>query len=114
MKSIPRPLLAVMIAFVLAFPACNKSAKTPPIEMEGVQVDIPKLKQAFASANTDLLALENDVEFGLRYGNYEKSLLALEQITNNASCTEVQKKVAGDTMDQTKRLMEKTPPPPSQ
>ncbi len=90
---------------------CSGCGKSKPAaqaqDYNGVEVDLPKLKQAFASAGPDLVRLADEVGFGLRYGDYAKSLQALDQITNNPSCTEDQKRLAVVTMGQIGKLAEK-------
>ena len=99
----------LVLGFVLVLLGCSKAEAPKSADYNGIQVDIPLLKQTFASS-PDLLRLANDVEFGLRYGDYAKAMQALEDLTNNPSCTEPQKKLVTTTMEQVKKLAENAAP----
>ena len=106
MKTWPQAGALLLILALLPF-GCSKGDQSgKPADYNGVQVDIPQLKKAFASS-PDSMRLANDVEFGLRYGDFPKALQALEGLTNSANCTEEQKQLVSTTMEQVKTLAEK-------
>lgn len=106
MKNTLNWMALVLAAGLLTFSGCGKSEKLPTSqEVGGVSVDLPKLQAAFAGAPPDLLNEVQNVSFGLRYGDYMKSLAALDKLANNASITEAQKKVVNDVIEQVKKVM---------
>ncbi len=105
----------VLAAGFLTFAGCGKSEKLPTSqEVSGVSVDLPKLQAAFANASPDMLNDVTQVSFGLRYGDYMKSLAALDKLASNASITEAQKKVVNDVIEQVKKVMAQAPAAPAQ
>jgi hypothetical protein len=113
MKTWPRAGAFLLILALLQFGCGKGDQSAKPADYSGVQIDVPQLKKAFASS-PDTLRLANDVEFGLRYGDFPKALQALEGLTNNANCTEDQKKLVATTMEQVKKLAEKASATPGQ
>jgi len=99
--------MALALAFcVIAVAGCKKAPKLPDSqEVNGVSVDLPKLQQAFVGAPPDVLNDVTQVAFGIRYGDYMKSLAALDKLSNNTSITEAQKKVVSDVIEQVKKVM---------
>jgi len=112
MKTWARPGALLLILGLLQLGCGKGDQSNKPADYNGVQVDIPQPKKTFASS-PDSLRLANDVEFGLRYGDFEKSMQALESLTNNANCTDEQKKLVSTTMEQVKKLAEKASAPPA-
>jgi hypothetical protein len=108
--------LVLLLALGLAgFCGCSKSDKPPTTQqVNGVGVDLPKLSQAFASSSPEVLSDVSQVSFGLRYGDYMKSLAALDKLANNPAVTEPQKKVVNDVIEQVKKVMAQAPAPPAQ
>ena len=101
----------VVIATVLvAFPGCKKAEPPATANVNGIAVDLPKLQQAFANAPQDVIAIVNQVGFGIRYNDYMKALGALDQLTTNPSVTEPQKKIVNDVIEQVKKLANAAPP----
>jgi len=99
-------------ATLLVAAGCSKSDKTPPApEIQGVQVDIPKLTQAFQDAPDQLKATMTQASFNVRYGKYEDALMALDKLVNDPTVTENQKKVVNQVIEQVKKLAGSTAAP---
>jgi len=98
---------------LLGFTGCRKKqpATPPPYEINGVKVDVPRLQDAFAGAPPEIQADVNQTTLNLRYGMYEKSLMALDRLINNPALNETQKKVVNDLIEQMKQLIAKGGPP---
>jgi hypothetical protein len=106
----------VLTAAVLGFAGCKKSEKIPESQqVNGVSVDMPKLQQAFADTTNDAVRrLVTEAGFGLRYGDYVKSMMALDQLAANPDVTEAQKKIVNDVIEQEKKLAGGAPAPAAQ
>lgn len=102
--------LATLVAAVLAGPlllvaGCGKSDKTPPpLQMEGVQVDLPKFNAAFEEAPTETKRAATEVGFNLRYNKYEQALMSLDKLSSDTTLTEPQKKAVAELIEQVKKL----------
>lgn len=111
MKTLAYLLFAVSL---IAFVGCKKSEPTPSgAQIAGVTVDTPKLQQAFQGASPEIQSQVTQVSFGVRYGDYMKSLAALDKLANDPGVTEAQKKVVNEVLEQVKQVMAKqqTQPP---
>ena len=99
-------IVAGTAAVLLLFTGCKKSEKIPESqEINGVSVDMPKLQQTFSdTTNDEVRRLVTEAGFGLRYGDYVKSMMALDQLANHPSLTPAQKKVVTDVIEQEKKL----------
>ena len=82
----------------------------PAYEINGVKVDVPQLQQAFAGASAEIQADVNQTTVNLRYGMYEKSLMALDRLSSNPALNDTQKKVVNDLIEQMKQLIAKAGP----
>jgi hypothetical protein len=92
---------------------CGKSEKTPPAaQIEGVTVDMPKLQKALeGNTNPEVRNQMTQVAFGVRYGDYPKALMALDQLVNSANVSEAEKKVVNEVLEQVKKLAQSAPAP---
>jgi predicted small lipoprotein YifL len=108
-KALPVMLL---MACAVAFCGCGKKQPPtpPPAEISGVKVDVPKLRQAFIGAAQELQSDMNAFTSSLRYGQYEKGLMALDKLSQNPALNEAQKKVVGEVIEQMKQVIEKAGP----
>src|SRR5260370_16225296 len=99
-------MIAVLALAALGLAGCHKSEKMPDSEqISGVSIDMPKLQQTFSgNTNDQIRRLLVDASMGLRYGDYVKSMMALEQISSQPDITEAQKKVVTDVIEQEKKL----------
>lgn len=67
---------------------------------------MPKLQAAFATNTApDVQQQLMQVSFGIRYGDYMKSLMALDKLANSPSSTEQQKQVANQVIEQVKQVL---------
>ena len=96
---------------ILAVSGCSKKPEAKPYDIQGVQVDIPKLTAAFSTADPALTKQVGDAASTLRYNMYDKALEQLTQVAANPNLTETQKKEINDVMGQLKQLIDKNPPP---
>lgn len=99
-------MVALLAVAVVGLAGCKKSEKMPESEqINGVSIDMPKLQQAFsANTNEQTRRLIVEASMGLRYGDYMKSMMALDQLANLPDTTPEQKKVVADVIEQEKKL----------
>ena len=99
-------------ALLLGLAGCGKKqpASPPPYEINGVKVDVPKLQEAFTGAPPEIQVDVNQTTLNLRYGMYEKSLMALDRLINNPALNDTQKKVVNELIEQMKQLIAKGGP----
>jgi len=102
--------LCWLAAGTLLLVGCGKQKAPPPPQYGEVTVDLPKLQQALAEASPEAKQSLALVVRNLRYGDYAKALMALDELSNNASLTEPQKKVVGEIIEQVKKLINQAPP----
>ena len=104
----------MLLAGVVALAGCGQANTTPPPPTaNGVVVDIPKLQQAFATT-TDNSIKEHiaQASFGVRYGDYAKTLAELDKLTASPALTEPQKKVVAEVIGEVKQALGKSSKPP--
>jgi len=78
--------------------------------VEGIKVDLPKLQASVdATGNADLQAGVREVLMSFRYRQYEKALMAMDKLVNDANLNEEQKKLANDVLEQVKQVATKAP-----
>lgn len=99
--------MLLLVVGLSLFMGCSKSQKTPPpSQVQGVTVDIPKLQAAYyTNSAPDIHEQLNQVSFGIRYGDYMKTLMALDKLVNNPASTEQQKQVANQVIEQVKQVL---------
>ncbi len=114
MKTIPALLASLLFAAMLAaLVGCGKGTTTvtaQPYDINGVKVDIPALQETFASGTPDQQGTAREVVSAVRYGQYEKALMSLDKLVNDASLTEPQKKMVNQVIEQVKQLITKAGP----
>jgi Flp pilus assembly protein TadG len=110
-----RSLALTLAAAALALAACSKTSKAPAtMDYQGVKVDLPKLQTMLeTNTNTEVQNQLTQVSFGMRYGDYTKALMALDQLAHNDAVTPEQKKVVSEVFDQVKQVANKPPTPPA-
>jgi hypothetical protein len=111
MKKANLVMLPVLVA-VLALAGCGKHKAPAPV-MQGVTIDLPKLREAFATASPELHASVSDVAMGVRYIDYPRAFVGLDKLANTPSLTEPQKKVVNELIEQVKQLASKAAAPPA-
>jgi len=116
---VPMKLRNVILGIVLAvglagFTGCKKKeapgSALAPMIVEGIKVDLPKLQASVdATGNADLQAGVREVLMSFRYRQYEKALMAMDKLVNDANLNEEQKKLANDVLEQVKQVATKAP-----
>jgi hypothetical protein len=108
----------LLVAGVMVFAGCSKSQKEPPAsQIQGVTVDLAKLQAAYATNSAqDIQEQLMQVSFGMRYGDYMKSLVALDKLVNSPNSTEPQKKIVNQVIEQVKQVLnnQQNKQPPAQ
>ena len=108
MKIIRWLVAALMFSsFIPAGSGCKKPEPPPDYKIvNGVRVDMPKLEGLFASSTSETIKKQLfDVDQNFRYGDYPKTMAALEDLSNNPDVTEDQKKTITDVLDQLKKAV---------
>lgn len=111
--------LVLAAGFLGCVVGCKKSGPAgggdlPPMQVQGVNVDVPKLNKALESATPDQQATARNIQMAFRYGQYEKALMEADKLANDTTLNEEQKKVAGEVLEQVKQVVAKAPPAPAQ
>jgi hypothetical protein len=101
-----------LLAGVLGLTGCSKEKPAAPV-MDGVTVDLPKLREAFATASPDLQTSVSEVGMGIRYTDYPRAFTALAKLDSAPGVTEAQKNIVGEVTEQIKQLAAKAPAPPA-
>jgi hypothetical protein len=98
-------LPSILAAATLALAGCKKAAPAaPPAPTAGgVTIDLPKLRAAFPTPNPEVRTCFSEASFGIRYEDYNKTLVALEKLAATPNLTEEQKKVVGEVVEQVKK-----------
>jgi hypothetical protein len=108
-------ILGGLAAGLLALAGCGESQKGPqPMVINGVKVDLPKLRQAMPAENLELQKSLNTLSISIRYGQYAEAVAGLEKLANNAALTEPQKKVVTEVVEQLKQVISQAPAKPAQ
>ncbi|MBI3850612.1 MAG: hypothetical protein HY298_10135 [Verrucomicrobia bacterium] len=103
----------VLTSCLLGLAACNKTdqAKQSAQAYHGIQVDWTKFDAEFASAGPDVQGNISSLKRFFRYGQFPEALVELDKLSSNSALTESQKKLVNDLIEQTKKAIEKAPPP---
>jgi hypothetical protein len=80
---------------------------------QGVRIDLPKLREAFGTANPEVQKALSEVALGIRYVNYASALDALGKLASAPGITEPQKKIVAEVTDQVKQVASKDTSPPA-
>jgi SpoVK/Ycf46/Vps4 family AAA+-type ATPase len=112
MRTLNEIVLALAIATV-GLAGCGKTQQPAgSVQVNGVSVDMPKLRQVFSgSSNDQIRKLLFEVDQGFRYKDYLRAIAALEQLSNHAEATDEQKKVVAEVLAQMKKLAASAPAP---
>jgi hypothetical protein len=106
-------MMMFLAAGLLALAGCSKEKPATPV-MDGVTIDLPKLKEAFATAGPDAQTSISEVTMGMRYSDYPRAFAALAKLDSTPGATEAQKKVVADVTQQVKQAASKNSSPPAQ
>jgi len=109
-------MLSFVAAGALALAGCGKPVEQgpQPLVIKDVKVDVPALQQTFSSATPELQGTASSAAEAIRYGQFPQALMKLDQLANDASLTEPQKKVVNQVIGQVKQLVNKTEAKPAQ
>jgi hypothetical protein len=112
MKILRYGIGAVLALSLLAFVGCKKAETVAAVpEINGVKVDFPKLQHTFENASGEIQQHVSEAVQGVRYQMYDRSLEALDALSNDQSITADQKKVVTDLIEAMKQVIAKSPPP---
>ena len=98
-------IMICLLAITLAPVGCGKK-EYPKADQQTVTIDVPKLRDAFATASPDLKAISDEVIRDVQYGrSYSGGLAGLERLANAPGLTDDQKKIVAEVTDQVKKMM---------
>jgi len=103
-------LLAGGLVGGLGLSGCGKQQPPAPAP-GGVTIDLPKLREAFATVGPDLQAALSEVNMGMRYSDFPRAFAALDKLSNAPGITDAQKKIVGEVTEQMKALATKAAAP---
>jgi hypothetical protein len=106
-------MMMSLLAGVLALAGCAKEKAAVPV-MDGVTVDLPKLKDAFATVSPEIRVSVSEVAIGVKESNYPRAFAALAKLDSAPGLTEPQKKIVATVTDEVKQLASKAAAPPAQ
>ena len=102
-------MMMFLLAGVLALAGCGKEEKPVALVADGVTVDLPKLKEAFAAAAPEVQTSVTEVAMGIRYTDYPRCFTALAKLETAPGITEPQKKMVSQVAEQLKQAASKAP-----
>ncbi len=105
--------VALSLVLALATSGCSKSSNLenlPPIEVEGVQVDIPQLMADFSEVPPELYTKANEAATNVRYKKYMDAMMGFDAILKTPGLKPNQQKILTKVMDQLKQVIAKAPP----
>ena len=99
-----------LLAGLLALASCNKPTPPPPTQ-QGIALDLPKLKEAFASSGPEIQTQVATVLNGVRYEEFATALATLDKLAQTPGLTEPQKKIVTQVTEQVKQVASKAAAP---
>ena len=100
------------MALLLLAGGCSNSSNTdklPPTQIQGVDVDIPRLSGEFAKAKPDIQEKVNDAVTKIRYQRYMQAMMELDEVINMPGLDDKQKKLITQVVSQLKEVVAKNP-----
>ena len=104
------------LAFLVLLGACNKSSeadKLPPMEIEGVKVDTPRLMAEFVNASPEVQRPVNEAVTKVRCKQYLQAMMGLDEVLKSPALNDKQKKLLAQVIGQLKEVLAKAPPRPN-
>ena len=102
-------ILICLLAVALAPVGCSKKdaqSGQPQAQPQAVTIDVPKLRNAFASASAELKGMSDEAIKYIEFGrSYSKGLGLLDQLADAPGVTDDQKKVVAEVTAQVKQMM---------
>lgn len=104
-------LLAAFAFLLIGATGCGKSAKAaPPVALNGVTIDLPKLQQCCASSDPVVRESVDKLRLSIRYADYRTALAELGKLANTPEISETQKKTIYEVSEQVKQAFAKATP----
>ena len=100
------------LALLLLPGACSKSvdsSKMPPMQIQGVNVDIPQLSAEFSTAAPELQSRVNKGVTEVRYQRYLEGMKELDEALNTPGLSDKQKQMLTKVLGQLKEVVAKAP-----
>jgi hypothetical protein len=106
--------MLVWIGFALALLllpcACSKSGdELPPMQIQGMNVDIPKLSAEFTKAPPELQSRVTEGIAKVRLNQYIQGMMIFDEVLNNPAVNDKQKKLLTQVIGQLKEVSSKAP-----
>ena len=101
------------LALFVLLGACSKSSESdslPPMEIQGVKVDTPRLMAEFVNASPQLQKPVNDAVLKVRYQQYLQAMMELDAVLKSPDLNDKQKKLIAQVLEQLKAVVAKAPP----
>ena len=101
---------AFCVAILLLAGGCGDSAqsdKLPPMQINGVNVDISQLTTEFSKASPELQSGVNKGVTEVRYKRYLQGMMELDAVLNKPGLTDKQKKLLTQVIGQLKEVVAK-------
>ncbi len=112
--NIAKWMMVCLLAFALAPVGCGKKDAGSSGQPAALSIDVPKLRDAFATAGPDVKPLADEAVRNIRYGNYAKAQEALEKLAAASGLTDAQKQVVTDVTAQVKQMAARAAAAPTQ
>lgn len=106
-----------MMTVCLLSPGCKKKQPPAPpgtIQQYGVAVDLPKLDKAFPNASPEVQAAVMRIKNDYLRGQLPQMIVELDNLGNDPSLSESQKKLVNNLFEQMKQVFAKSSPPAKQ
>jgi hypothetical protein len=106
-------MMIILCAGSLALTGCGGGKPKPDgtTVQQGVTIDVPKFKEAFATASPALKGSAIEAADLIAYKNYTPALAALARVAASPDLTDAQKTIVNQVTDQVKEAASKAPPP---
>lgn len=106
-------ILSVLAAGVVAFSGAGCKKESAARQPQTIQDGVAQLRQVLNTANAQVQSnLYSGVVYAIRYGRYMDALVSLDQIVNDPSLNDTQKKAVSNTIDLVKQAMTQAPAAP--
>lgn len=107
-------IMICLLAVGVTLAGCGKKEQPKAMVVQGGSIDVPKLKEAFASGGADIQTSLSEITMGIRYADFPRVFAALAKLDSTPGVTEAQKKVIGEITEQVKQVAAKSAPAPGQ